>query len=176
MFEITFSKDRIYQAGDVLEGRLLVNLNSTIHFEKIMLKIVGKSHVEWSVDSHTERKLSECLRKEIMIYSGPTLVEGKHSFDFRLTLPENLPSYFNDKFDDGFGSVYYYIKAKIIGQHHPMTEILMFPCSLAETVKNNIEFFVVNGKLDLNLNSNSRMEGKIKQLKMIHPLPPQKKI
>ena len=49
MFEIIYSKeDKTYQIGDVLDGKLLVNLKSTIHFNKIMLKIVGKSHSYYS--------------------------------------------------------------------------------------------------------------------------------
>ena len=91
--------------------------------------------------------------------------QGEHSFGFRITLIENLPSSFYWLWDNrnGYGNVGYYIKAKVIGQQFGMRKIIKFPCSpVLEAVKDKIENFRVKGKLDLNLHPKAKKKGKHK--------------
>lgn len=150
-FIIQFEKPlKVYFSGEVVTGRVVVDLSSEKTFRKIKLELVGRGSVHWTETRTVSRTDSngnsqsetvtdhysneeKYFNQEVVIHHGPSLPPGVHILPFSLMLPPNLPS----SFEGHHGNVRYYVKADIVRDwkwNHKVKQHIM-----------------VNGILDLNL-------------------------
>ena len=102
-FLIQFDKPvRVYFPGEVVTGKLLINLTEQKSFKKIKVELVGKGEVLWTetrtVNNQTQTdhftSHEEYVEHEVDVHQGPHLPPGDHVVPFTLVLPPNIPSAF----------------------------------------------------------------------------------
>ena len=78
-FLIQFDKPvRVYFPGEVITGKLLINLTEQKSFKKIKVELVGKGDVEWvhtdsDGDSETYSDHEEYVDHEVTVHQGKVL-------------------------------------------------------------------------------------------------------
>ena len=158
-FNIQFEKPlKVFFSGEVVNGRVMIDLSQEKKFRKIKLELVGRGEVQWTerrtvsrTDSdgttRTEtvtdyyRNSEQYFKQEVVLHHGPSLPPGLHILPFSLLLPPNLPS----SYEGEYGNVRYFVKADIVRDwkwNHKVKQHIM-----------------VNGILDLNLYPSAQAPG-----------------
>nr|XP_002737392.1 PREDICTED: arrestin domain-containing protein 3-like [Saccoglossus kowalevskii] len=123
-FEFDFDRPTpVYRAGEIVSGRLIVDVASALPLRTLHVVMRGESYVEWEEDDtesgKTEARIikdkSEIinLKRIIMGRTGADIVaneitEGKHEFPFSFQLPTcKLPT----SYEGEYGHVRYWVKA-----------------------------------------------------------------
>jgi len=166
-FQIIFDNPmKVYFSGQIIYGRVLVNLSESKKMTKIKVQLVGRGEVHWTEEKREQRRDSRgeiyseeihehfrstesYLDQEAVVYHGPSLQPGTHLFPFSFTLPSNLPSSFETK----IGHVRYFVKADIVRDW-----------MWNHKVKQHI---TVNGILDLNLYPSAKQAGHTRDYKTL---------
>ncbi|KAF5285216.1 hypothetical protein FQR65_LT13331 [Abscondita terminalis] len=118
-----------YCPGDTISGRLECNLVSEKKIRAILVKFKGVCSTSWTeTEKYYDNFVKEERTKEITyngeeVYfyerynlSGPAqlkLAAGQYYYPFSYTLPQQLPSSYDHKFNNAKASITYTIKAKI---------------------------------------------------------------
>ena len=153
-FNIQFEKPlKVFFSGEVVNGRVMIDLSQEKKFRKIKLELVGRGEVEWSEQkivtrdgsTRTETKYysnsEQYFKQEVVLHHGPSLPPGLHILPFSLLLPPNLPS----SYEGQHGNVRYFVKADIVRDwkwNHKVKQHIM-----------------INGILDLNQYPSAKHEG-----------------
>lgn len=107
---------KLYSGGQTITGNLYVTFDTPITIRKVTLDFVGRSRSHWSEtnanDSNSNFRGETVFfnHREVLI-EDPNLLEltGNHCFNFKCTLPPNLPS----SLETTNGNVRYEVKANV---------------------------------------------------------------
>jgi len=160
-FKVIFDRpNKTYFAGEILNGQVLINLNSEKTFKKIKVELEGYGNVHWKErktrrdsDGNTEhydehyRSHENYVEMKTVVHNGPSLPAGIHYFPFSFMIPGNLPS----SFETHIGQVRYYVKAQIVRDW-----------KWDHRAKGHI---MINGVLDLNQYPSALQEGNARDQK-----------
>ena len=133
LFEILLDKkNEIYNAGDLLVGKIKVNLNKRVEINKIKIVLNGIVNISWlqnrtSLDYTKYIYLNNnCIHLGLALLEKKILEAGDYEFPFSIKLPDNLPS----SFKSNCGSINYSLKA-----------VLDLPWNLAKTIRKELTIY-----------------------------------
>lgn len=105
-----------YQPGEIIRGKIAVQLHRSTVIKSIYITIHGESVCSWEDDWSPYQSSENYIDATQIVYDssrGSNFLEaGFHTFPFSYELPENIPSSFIGK----FGSITYILKATVQGE------------------------------------------------------------
>ncbi|KAL8574239.1 hypothetical protein ACOMHN_065782 [Nucella lapillus] len=137
-----------FRPGDVVQGKLVVDVEHTITLSKIKVKFKGKAEVTVFIGDYDTQRVNYFNREKVMFNcpdnTGSTdLVPGHYEYPFQFTLPAELPYTFSCEGDES-GVIIYMVQATI---YRPGKYTYVYD-----------KPFKVLGVLDLNCFQDSRSE------------------
>ncbi|KAF0693951.1 Aste57867_15134 [Aphanomyces stellatus] len=87
-----------YVSGELVKGKILVDVISPIQCNEVVLLASGKEKVEWKDGGKTHSGLVEFFKKKIVLFCVEVMLQpGTYEYPFEYQLPEALPGSFDAK-------------------------------------------------------------------------------
>ena len=116
LLEIYVEKsDRIYSAGELVKGNLMISLGERLKISKLEVSLNGHGRVTWtSKQLRTYSDAEDYIKSNVVLFKEQDgndcyLEAGEQLFPFQIQLPQNIPA----SFEHANVLVEYYLKGKV---------------------------------------------------------------